>query len=157
MLALELTGGATLGSTFRYGSFRLGGSYAEGGITVVPDEWRSLRGFYPASDSGEWFYLGRAEYRAPLWWVDRGVGTFPFFLRNFSGAIFADAGNAFDDASDADLSGLLLGAGAELRASFVLGYSWGMTGRLGYAIPVLGSGVRYDSLDAWYASIGSSF
>jgi Tol biopolymer transport system component len=157
VLALELTGGATLGSSFRYGSFRLGGSYAEGGITVVPDEWRSIRGFYPATDSGEWFYLGRAEYRLPLWWVDRGVGTFPFFLRNFSGAVFADAGNAFDEAEDADFSSMLLGAGAELRVSFVLGYSWAMTGRLGYAVPVLGNGVRYDSLDAWYASLGTSF
>ena len=35
------------------------------------------------------------EYRFPLWLVNRGAGLFPFFLNWMSGAVFADAGNAW--------------------------------------------------------------
>lgn len=157
VLATKVTGGATFGDHFRYGSYRLGGSFSEYGITVVPDEWRSLRGFYPSTDSGEWFWLASAEYRFPLWQIDHGFGTLPFFLRNLSGAVIADAGNAFDDTAGASLDQTLLGVGAEVRLSAILFYGYPFYGRLGYAVPVNGSGIDWNSINAFYATVGSSF
>ncbi len=157
VLALKAAGGASLGDRFKYGSFRLGGTFSENGITVVPTEWRSLRGFYPASDSGEWYWLASAEYRFPLWNVDRGVGTFPVFVRNLSAAVVADAGNAFDEAEGASLDQTLVGVGAEVRLTTILGYGIGLTTRLGYAASLTGGGIAIGDLDGFYATLGSSF
>ncbi len=157
VLAWKLAGGASLGDHFRYGSFRLGGTYSENGITVVPSEWRSLRGFFPATDSGEWYWLASTEYRFPIWNIDRGVGTIPLFVRNLSGALVADAGNAFDDPSGAGLEQTLLGVGAELRLYTILSYGLGLSTRVGYAFSVAGGGIPFGSPDGFYAQLGSSF
>lgn len=157
VFAWKLSGGLSLGSTFRYGSFRLGGSFSENGITVIPEEWRSLRGFYPGTRDGETFWLASGEYRFPVWQVDRGVGTLPFFMRNVSGAVVVDAGNAWDDPADAAIGNSLLGVGAELRFSAIAFYGMGLYGRLGYAFSVLGDGIPFGSIDALYAQAGTSF
>ncbi|MDP2313243.1 MAG: hypothetical protein Q8P41_10085 [Pseudomonadota bacterium] len=157
VLALKVAGGASLGDRFKYGSFRLGGTFSENGITVVPSEWRSLRGFYPASDSGEWYWLASGEYRFPLWNVDRGVGTIPLFVRNVSAAVVADAGNAFDDLEGAGMDQTLVGVGGELRLTTILGYGIGLTTRLGYAVSLAGGGIAPGELDGFYATLGSSF
>jgi hypothetical protein len=81
VLALRVAGGASAGDRLRYGSFRLGGSFGESGFYVLPDEYRPLRGFPISSASGNWYYLGSAEYRAPLWRIDRGTGTVPAFFK----------------------------------------------------------------------------
>lgn len=157
VFATKFSGGASVGDRFNYGSFRLGGTFSESGITVVPSEWRMLRGFWPASDSGETYWLGSAEYRFPIVYVDRGWGTFPFFLKNVSGAVFADAGNAFDDAEGAAMSGTLLGTGAELRIYSVVSYGMGLYLRLGYGFSVLGDGIPLGDPYGLYASLGTSF
>ena len=157
VFAWKLAGGASLGDRFKYGSFRLGGTFSENGITVVPSEWRSLRGFYPAHDSGEWYWIASTEYRFPLWHIDRGVGTLPVFVRNVSAAVVADAGNAFDDSAGASLDQTLLGVGAELRLYTILSYGLGISTRLGYAFSVTGGGVSLGDLDGFYATLGSSF
>ena len=157
VLATKLSGGATFGDRFNYGSFRLGGSFSEGGITVVPSEWRMLRGFFPASDSGEWYWLGSLEYRFPLWNIDRGVGTLPLFARNVSGAVILDAGNAFDDADGVALGETLVGTGAELRFQAVLGYGYGIFARVGYAFAAHGDGIPLGDVNGLYAVLGSSF
>ena len=63
---------------------------------ITPDEWRALRGFDPASVSGDGYYLGAVEYRLPLWWIDWGYNVTPLFLRSLSGAVFTDFGMAYD-------------------------------------------------------------
>jgi hypothetical protein len=156
VLAWKLAGGATVGDRFKYGSFRLGGDFTEGGITVVPSEWRSLRGYFPATDSGEWYWLGSTEYRFPIWNIDRGVGTFPVFLRNISGAVFADAGHAFDDAEGfAEVP--LVGVGAELRLYTILSYGYGVYTRIGYGWGLTGAAIPFGDPDGFYATLGSSF
>jgi hypothetical protein len=155
VVAWKLAGGASVGDAFRYGSFRLGGSFSEYGITVVPSEWRMLRGYFPASDSGEWYWLGSAEYRFPIWNVDRGVGTLPLFVKNVSGALVLDGGNAFDDATG--LGQALLGVGAELRFYFLYFYGSGIYARTGYAFAPQGDGIPFGSPYGAYLSLGSSF
>jgi hypothetical protein len=157
VFAWKLSGGLSLGSTFRYGSFRLGGSFSENGVTVIPQEWRALRGYYTSTRDGETYWLVSGEYRFPIWQIQRGVGTIPLFLRYLSGAVVVDAGNAWDDPADAGLDQSLLGVGAELRLSAVAFYGMSLYGRMGYAFAPLGNGIAPGSLDGLYFAAGSSF
>jgi hypothetical protein len=161
VIAGKLAVGAAFGDSLRYGSYRLGGSFGESSAYTLPDEWRALRGFPVATVDGDWYYLGTLEYRFPIAYIDRGVGTIPFFARYLSAAAFIDAGNAFYDLDDAGfgaiLSETLVGAGAELRGTAVLGWGWGLTVRAGYAFAVLGDGYAIGSPDGFYVWLGSSF
>lgn len=157
VFAFKLAGGASVGDHFRYGSFRLGGSWSEGGVTVVPDEWRALRGFYPATRAGESYWLGSGEYRFPIWRIDRGIGVLPLFLRNLSGAVFVDSGNAFDDLAGAALGNTLLGTGVELQAAMIVGWGAGINARMGYGFSAYGGGIPLGSLDGAYLALGGSF
>ncbi len=164
VLAMKGAVGMSMGDNLRYGSFRLGGSYGEGSAYVLPEEYRSLRGFPVAAAYGDWYYLGSLEYRAPLWRIDRGWNTLPFFLRTLHGAVYCDAGYAFDElptsgaAAAETAASTLVGVGAELRLSMVLGWGLGLTTRLGYGFGVNGQyGHQPGSLDGFYAQLGSSF
>jgi hypothetical protein len=79
------------------------------------------------------------------------------FVRNLSAAVVADAGNAFDDAEGASLDQTLVGVGAEVRLTTILGYGIGLTTRLGYAASLTGGGIAIGDLDGFYATLGSSF
>lgn len=157
VLAFKVAGGATVGDSQRYGSYRLGGSFGDSAYNTLPDEWRALRGFPSASASGDWYYLSAAEYRLPLAWIDRGVGTIPAFARYLSAAVFIDAGLAFDTPAEADPSKTLIGTGAELRGSVIVGWGIPITGRLGYAFALNGSGYALGSPSGAYAWLGTSF
>lgn len=158
VLALKLAGGGTVGDGQRYGSFRLGGSFGESGYYTLPEEWRALRGFAPASVYGDAFYLGSAEYRLPLFRLDRGVSTIPAFGRTLSATAFVDAGNAADELNGDAIAGTRVGAGGELRGTAVLGWGVGVSARVGYAFAVRGSdGIPLGSTDGFYAWLGSSF
>jgi len=162
VLAWKLAGGAAFGDEQRYGNYRLGGSFGESAYYTLPDEWRALRGFPPATVYGDWFYLGSLEYRLPLLYVDRGVGTVPFFARYLSGAVFVDAGNAFSNPSQSRPLDIALnsraGAGAELKGTAVLGWGVPITVRLGYAFALYGDGgYAPGDLRGAYAWFGSSF
>jgi len=157
VLALKAAGGASFGDSQRYGSYRLGGSHGESAYYTLPDEWRSLRGFPVAAVYGDWYYLSSLEYRAPLLWLDKGLNTYPFFLRYISGAAFIDAGNAFDGPEDEEAGQARIGAGAELQASMVVGWGMGLRVRAGYAFALRGEGHQLGSPNGFYAWLGSSF
>lgn len=157
VLALRGATGITVGDGFRYGSYRLGGDFSEAGLTVLPTEWRMLRGFWPASDSGQSYALGSAEYRLPLLWVERGFGTLPAWVRNVHGAVFVDAGDAFDTPDELALGNVLVGTGAELRGTAIVAWGYPLPWRLGYAFAVSGDGKAPGSPEGLYASLGSSF
>ena len=155
MIALKLASGLSAGDTQRYGSYRLGGSFGESGYYTLPDEWRALRGFDPASVSGDGYYLSSVEYRLPIRWFDWGYQTYPFFLRYLSGSVYLDAGTAFDDVADIGTTPLV-GTGAELRASMILSWGAPVSVRVGYGFGLNG-GTTFGSLDGFYLWLGSSF
>ncbi len=164
VVSLSLSGGGSVGDRTRFGSYRLGGNFGVGGIYTLPEEYRPLRGFFPATVYGDWYYLGSAEYRMPLWWIDRGVGTIPFFARYFSLAAFVDAGNAFNELPNGDeeqqepiLSQTLVGSGLEIRGSAIIGYGMSLTMRLGYGFAVRGPGVPLGSPDGIYLRFDTGF
>jgi len=164
VLASRVALGLSSGDNLRYGSFRLGGSYGEGAAYMLPEEYRSLRGFPVGAAYGDMYYLTSLEYRAPIWRIDRGFNTLPLFVRTLHGAVFCDAGYAFDafPTSGAEagstLGDTLVGVGAELRLSMVLGWGLGLTTRLGYGFGVNGQyAYAPGSMDGFYAQLGSSF
>jgi outer membrane protein assembly factor BamA len=56
----------------------------------------SLRGYRAESLFGNGFLLGNAELRFPISRPELGRTTWPIFLRRMTGALFLDAGDAFD-------------------------------------------------------------
>jgi len=159
VVAMQAATGISLGDRLNYGSFRLGGSWGESGLYVLPDEYRSLRGFPVAAEYGDGYYLGSMEYRLPIWRINRGYGTIPFFARTLHAAMFTDFGHAFDELDSSVVgASTLVGVGAELRVSMIVGWAMGLTGRFGYAWSVHGDGgYALGDPDAAYFRVGTSF
>ncbi|MBT3223868.1 MAG: BamA/TamA family outer membrane protein, partial [Proteobacteria bacterium] len=159
VLAFRAAGGVTLGATDYMGNYQLGGSIGDGAFVTAPDESKMLRGYPFAHDLGDMYWLSGLEYRFPIYRIERGVGTIPAFARVLSGAVFVDAGNAFGDVrsiGDA-FDGSLVGVGAELRLTAVLGWASSFQGRAGYAVGLTEGGYGPTELDTLYFQVGGSF
>ncbi len=167
VLALRVAGGVTFGETQYLGNYQLGGNYGDNAYFVTPEEYRMLRGYPLGSDFGDMYWLGSAEYRVPLWRIDRGWGTIPAFVRNLSGSVFVDSGNAFDgNFFGADPPGLadvfggpLVGVGAEVSLRGVVGWGVGLSLRAGYAVGLTEGGFdpRVDPFQPAYLQLGGAF
>ena len=84
-----------------------------------------LRGFDESALIGDRATVLNLDYRFPLGWPQRGLGTLPFFLRSVHGAVFADAGQAWDRRFRS--RDLHRSAGAELSFDTVLASSLPLT------------------------------
>jgi Omp85 superfamily domain/WD40-like Beta Propeller Repeat len=127
VLAVALSGGTSHGTYPRRGLFAVGG-YAD---EPLLDSFRSnlrqsafrLRGYRPLQFFGSDFNLLNVEYRAPIWYADRGISTLPLFLRSVAGAMFFDYGAAYDQLDLRDPLEPFHGAvGAELWLDLYVGY-----------------------------------
>jgi hypothetical protein len=137
-LALALSGGTGTGTYPRRGLFSIGG-FAD---TSVIESFRSnlqqsgfkLRGYLPAQFVGNDYNLMNVEYRAPLWYADRGISTLPAFLRTVSATAFFDYGAAYDQLDLNDpFDQFHAGFGAELWFELIFGYYMYGNVRLGVA------------------------
>ena len=84
-----------------------------------------LRGLPQDERFGTAVLVANLDYRVPLARVERGIGTWPVFLRDAHGAAFADVGSA-GNAMDA-LPAAAFSMGGELGARVTLGYSWNLS------------------------------
>jgi hypothetical protein len=158
VVALRLAGGAADGTLGGNAPFELGGlgqldplSFLPGAIPGSPDQ---LRGYETGALAGTGFVLGNLELRVPLGAPLFGRSTWPLFLRRVHGALFLDAGDAFDLPGELPFAGhrldpeeLRASAGVELRLEIVLGYHLRTDLRLGAARTfgaVLGRGRAAD-------------
>ena len=95
-----------------------------GGFLFESDAIGLVRGF--DDDRRGWHAaVANLDYRFPLWRLERGMGTLPAFVRTVHGALFADAGHAWNAsfrASDARTS-----LGVELSVDTILGYALPLT------------------------------
>ena len=112
-------------------AFQLGGDNP-GDMTInVNDNNVYLRG-YPANEyRGQKVGLASAEYRFPVKNIEWGGGNTPFFFKRVHGAVFAEAGNAWDDVFDH--RDVKRSVGAEARLDMTLAYFLPITVRLGLA------------------------
>ncbi len=165
VLATKLGGGYTVGANQFLGNYQLGGSFGDSAFVTTPDTSRMLRGYEFGSDVGDRYWLASAEYRFPIWQVQRGVGTIPAYFRNISGAVFADAGNAFTDVDEWEdaFDGSLVGVGAEISTRWALGWGAFITGRIGYGVGLTPVPLAPDARHGWtdprsfYFQLGGSF
>ncbi len=101
---------------------------------------QSVRGFAPGTFSGDFAYTGTAEYRAPIWRIERGWSTLPVYLRTLAGAAFVDVANA--GSLDTVFRAIGVGVGGELRLDFDYGFLFGATLRIGYARGLTQNGIH---------------
>ena len=136
VLAFRLAGGIAWGDQLLQGTFRLGSALGEGTLNNITPRLFTLRGLPQITFAGERALLMSGEYRLPLIYPQRGLGTMPIHLNKLYMVFFADYGTVFN--GDIDFNNFLLGVGTELRGDFMIGYGLPITGRLGYGIIVSG-------------------
>jgi Tol biopolymer transport system component len=119
-LLLHAFGGTSTGDAPPQGAYQLGGD-DPGDITLtLVDRTVSLRGYPVNSLRGSRAAFAGLEYRFPLTNLEAGYGTTPFFYRRLHGALFFEAGNAWDGAyRSADLRRAV---GAEARLDMTFAY-----------------------------------
>ena len=144
VLALRAKGGLSFGDEIVQGNFSLGGALGEGFMAGGGAyNYLPLRGLPVSTFSRDRGLLVSGEYRFPIVSPQRGLGTWPVFLTEMHGAVFADYGDAWSrgqagkDSIDDFFDDFMLGVGAEIRANFILGHGLPVKGRLGYAIVVV--------------------
>jgi len=85
-----------------------------------------VRGYLAESEPARSVVAAGLQFRVPLWWVERGIGTGPLFLENVNAAVFADAGITTDWPSTTtcklQTANLRLGVGAEIRTDLILSH-----------------------------------
>ncbi|MEO5897724.1 MAG: hypothetical protein ABIS06_18695 [Vicinamibacterales bacterium] len=79
-----------------------------------------MRGFDPSDVAGRRAAVFNADYRFPLRWIERGLGTWPVFLRSLHGAVFIDHAAAWETSLRSH--DWRTSIGGELSADVVLGY-----------------------------------
>lgn len=142
VVAFRTAGGIAFGEQLVQGTFTLGGSLGEGALSAGGESmfYFPLRGLPGPTFSKSRALLFSTEYRMPLIYAQRGLGTLPLFLNDLNLALFADYGNAWNSHEGLGSTGFnnfMLGTGAELRADFVLGHGLPVTGRVGWGVVVV--------------------
>jgi hypothetical protein len=131
VLQARVFAGTSTGQKLPQRAFSLGGDNP-GDITLsIDDQDVFLRGYPANAFRGQNTALGSLEYRFPLVDIERGGGQAPIFLRRLHGAVFGEAGNAWDGTFHS--SDLKRAVGAEARLDLDLAYRLPLTLRLGIA------------------------
>jgi hypothetical protein len=90
-----------------------------------------VRGLEEGEVSGRHAAVVNIDYRFPLMRLERGAGTLPIFARTISGALFVDAGHAWD--TTFRRQAVRASLGAELSLDAVVGYVLPLTFTTGAA------------------------
>jgi outer membrane protein assembly factor BamA len=124
--------GTSSGDVIPQRAFQLGGDNP-GDITITVDEEAVfLRGYQVNEFRGRKAALAGLEYRFPVRDIQSGAGpNAPLYLRRLHGAVFAESGNAWDDALR--IKDFKSSVGAEARLDMYLAYYLPITFRIGLA------------------------
>ena len=171
--ALRLVGGTVGGDFLLERELKVGGAGGESPLTVSQTHF-PVRGFATGTLRGRNAALLSAEYRVPLYEIDRGPSGWPLFFHRISGNLFFDAATAwyphridlpavkrpvsepFDEATT------LASAGAELSLDLYLGFYVPLRYRVGAAYvldapPCPSPGCDREGGLQFYAGLGRSF
>ncbi|MDP8255443.1 MAG: hypothetical protein P9M14_06820 [Candidatus Alcyoniella australis] len=131
-LALRLVGGLAQGDVLRQRTFRLGGFGGSGAFAVPSEGSYFMRGFGASQFKGQRIVAGSVEYRLPIWWIDRGISTWPIYFKVLHANLFYDTGQSFDrlDFKPRDLH---QGLGAEIKLDTRLAYGMAVNFRFALA------------------------
>ena len=121
VIAGRAAGAASWGDRAVRRVFSASGSEPQpGGFRFGSDAVGMIRGLDEDRVFGFRAAVVNIDYRVPLAFPERGLGTLPFLLRSIHTAAFFDAGRAWPDLVPDD--GLRYSLGAELSVDTVLGY-----------------------------------
>jgi outer membrane protein assembly factor BamA len=129
VLAFRATGGLSEGDTLNQGIFQVGGSSVTGEPASLAQRNYFLRGYEANALAGNRFALGSVEYRFPIAYPQRGIGS--IFFDSLTGAAFYDIGNAWN--GDTTLADFKQGVGGELRLNTLVQNALPLTLYVGYA------------------------
>ncbi|MBI1822461.1 MAG: PD40 domain-containing protein [Nitrospirae bacterium] len=150
VLATRLTGAFATGDHLVYRSFQVGGPDFTEEI-IEPDQTNFfLRGYPIRQLRGNKALIGSIEYRFPIYNIERGYRSWPFFLNRTHGALFFDIGNAWD--RETALPDFRRGFGAEIKMDMTFSYLVPLRLRLG-----VGRGADSDGITQFYFMTGNSF
>jgi hypothetical protein len=155
VVGLRLSGGVSKGDATVGRTFLLGG--ADPATSVVDLSSRAsslLRGFPDATFAGTRVVLANAEYRFPVYRLERGFGTWPIFFHTFHGSAFADAGETWS--ADFRLRNLKTSFGLEASVDIVAAYFAQLTITAGAALGHDRSGAVRDA-STLYVRVGKAF
>jgi hypothetical protein len=142
VLALHAGGGMGGGDRAGKGVYYVGGFQDLNLVSTIENTLIQggvqLRGYPLFAQTGNYYAIGNAEYRFPIWNVDHGISTLPLFLSRISGNVFVDSGSAFDTLESAQF---LTGLGGELWLDCQLGYVLDFTFRAGLARGINDGGI----------------
>ncbi len=174
VVALRGVGGTTFGQPIEDGSFRLGGAFPEGSYLGSPSSGYPLRGYSAGAYTGDRIALLSAEYRFPLFFLQRGVGALPLYFRGVHMAVAFDVGQAWREgdhpsaaaiaAGDATLgqamtswiNGLRPGMAVELTVQLIPFWNGMLNLRFGYQSGIGKRGIKFGE-DSFFIDMGSSF
>lgn len=131
VLLLRAFAGKSSGDVLAQRAFQLGGDNP-GDLTInVIEQNVFLRGYPFNQYRGQKIGLLSSEYRFPVRNLEKGFSNTPFFFKRVHGAVFAEAGNAWDAAySSKDMKRAV---GFEARMDMSFAYALPITVRLGIA------------------------
>lgn len=147
VLLLRGFAGASTGSGPPQGVYQIGGD-TPGDITMMLDDTIvSLRGYPVNVLRGSKAGLASAEYRFPLSALEQGWNTKAVFLRKLHGAVFYEAGSAWDGTLHGDL--VRKSVGGEMRLDMDLAYHLPLTVRFVIARGLDKDGESQSYLGLW--------
>jgi Tol biopolymer transport system component len=123
--------GTSAGDVMPQGAFQVGGDNPGDTLIPVDNEIVFLRGYPVNAFRGRKAGLASIEYRFPITDIQQGWSSTPVFLRRVHGAVFGEAGNAWEDGLRS--RDFKRSAGAEIRLEADLSYQLPVTFRIVYA------------------------
>lgn len=148
VLQARVFAGVSTGKAPAQGAYQLGGDNAGDVTHTLDDRTVHLRGYPANAFHGEDAVLASLEYRFPVLNIERGPGSAPFFLRRLHGAIFFEAGNAWDEGK-LELAELKKSIGAEARLDLTFSYYIPLTLRAGLAFGMDEKGEVVPAIGLW--------
>ena len=139
--------GSSSGEVLPQRAYQLGGDNPGDMTLSTDDQVVYLRGYPANAFRGSKSALAGLEYRFPVSNIEKGWDSKPVFLRRLHGAVFAEAGNAWDEAFHK--SDLKRSVGAELRFDFYLAYYLPVTLRIVVADGLDENGLKQIYLGLW--------
>jgi Tol biopolymer transport system component len=131
------------------GAYQLGGDTPGDLWYGLDDRAVGLRGYPPNAFHGDNALLARLEYRFPLLEVGRGGVSLPLYLRRVHGAVFVEAGEAWDETFRRQ--DLRRSVGAEARLDLFGSYILPLTLRAGIAAGLDQGGTTTFTVGLWLA------
>ncbi len=151
VLQVRAFAGNSAGDVMPQGAFQVGGDNPGDTLIQVDDEAVYLRGYRINEFRGRKAALASLEYRFPIKDIELGWSSTPLFLRRVHGAVFAEAGNAWDNAFRS--REFKQSAGAEVRLDTNLAYSLPITFRIVFAHGFDDKGESQVYVSLWMPSL----